>query len=127
MEPTSTHHRYKPMSSALKMYGDFKLSASTECTIPGFHAGVAVWIRRPNVVDRKVLGAVVSLTGTLTPGWRRQLVECTLATATIRELGARWDEGKESCSSDHAQKFVVRALLPRRRQFQGSHELVVTG
>lgn len=110
------------------MSWELTLSLDTLCSVSGFHAGVEVWIRRPNVVDKKVLGAVVELEGKLALGWRTGLVDCTSGIVTVRELTERWGEIKQSSSIEHTPaRFVVRALLPRRKQLQQSYELVVTG
>lgn len=103
-------------------------SVHVRCSVPGFHAGVEVWIRRPNVVDKKLLGSVMQLEGRLSPGWMAWVMDPTSGLVTMRELTERWSEGRQSSSVGRDRyRFVVRALLPRRKQLLQSYELVVTG
>lgn len=100
-----------------------KKSLETTCTRAGFYSGVDVWIRRPNVVNRKLLGAVIKLESKLSDA---DLLDNFSTSTTLRDL----IKGTESFTSqDHAEtsKLVVRELLPRAKLFQESLELVIVG
>lgn len=107
-----------------KMSWNHKQSVRVQCSVPGFHAGVEVWICRPNVVDKKVLGAVVQLEGKLSSCWSTGV---TSGDVTVRELRERWGEETASSTGYGRVRFVVRTLLPRRKQLQQSYDLVISG
>ena len=93
----------------------------SQCTAEGFLSGINVWLTRPNVVDKKVLGAASKLEGSLSSEWLQYILSTEL---TIKEL-------LERCAHDGSEEghvnYVVRALLPRRKQLDIGYELVVTG
>lgn len=95
----------------------------TSCTWEEFLSGVDVWIRRPNVLNRRLVGVVHLLECPLSPAWGQQQLD--LSHMTVSQLqcdgGAQVDETMTS-------KILVREILPReRRVTSSSHELVVIG
>ena len=120
---------------------ELKRSLETPCTPEGFHLGLDVWVRRPNVVNRKLLGAVTRLEGPLTPSspaWR-QLDDCRLpspspcspVSSTRLTIGLLVgpDSGGDVGEWPRS-KVVVRELFPRvggHQQLPSRLELVVTG
>lgn len=93
-------------------------SFETSCSSEAFYSGVDVWTRRPNVVNRKLLGAVVRLEAALSPVWH-SLDHETLSHVTVKELhSAAREQG--------GSRMVVRELLPRLSHVQPSLDLVVS-
>ena len=93
-------------------------SLQTACSSADFYSGVDVWIRRPNVVNRKLLGSVTSLEGTLPP-----TVDLTAGHVTVGALFQQEGVGD-------GPKILVRELLPRvglACRLSTALELVVTG
>lgn len=91
-----------------------------------FYSGVDVWVRRPNVVNRKLLGAVVRLEGPLssTRTWEEDPTDCD--HVTVREL----QQQPEQEGTADGSRIVVRELLPRSNHLHHSTlelELVVIG
>lgn len=100
-----------------------KHSLKASCSVGDFYSGVEVWVRRPNVVNRKLLGSVVRLEGPLSPGWvSKDLATCD--HVTVRELLQR--PGQEEGVDD--SKVVVRELLLRSKHVEyPALEVVVMG
>lgn len=92
-------------------------SLETSCSGEDFFSGVDVWVRRPNVVNRKLVGVVNLLEASTSPVWGRL---AHTDPVTVRELTLQSDKENES-------KLFVRELIPRERGAHSSHELVITG
>jgi hypothetical protein len=106
------------------MAQDWKLkgSVTASCTEEEFYSGVDVWVRRPNVVNRKLLGAMIQLEGPLSASWMSK----DLDQVTVGELLQQPEQEGVADGS----RIVVRELLPRSSghvQRPTSLELVVTG
>ncbi len=98
-----------------------------ECLLPrssaeGFLGGLEVWLSRPNVLDKNVLGAVRKLEGGLSEKWF-ELLEPESDT-NLEEFLKRCAE--VGSGGSHAS-YAVRALLPRKKHSEVAYELVVTG
>ena len=82
----------------------------TNCSAGDFLSGVDVWITRPQVVNRRLLGAVtVGGSGPRQEGGAGQLP---------RGAGGSLEEGEDD--------VVVRELLPRARSMEPRKEVVTT-
>lgn len=98
------------------------LTLETSCSSEEFYSGVDVWIRRPNVINRKLLGAMVRLEGTLSSAW---ISKDPLASdhVTVGELLQK----PEQEGVDNSSRIIVRELLPRLGHVHPALELVVIG
>lgn len=86
-----------------------------------------MWIRRPNVLNRKLLGAVVLLENTLSPVWSScQLDLRELSHVTVGELQLQQEESDGTLQSGLGS-ILVRKLLPRVKYIEADLELIVVG
>ncbi len=95
------------------------------CPVSGFYSGVDVWLKRPQVLNRRLLGCVEVYTSPDTsPATILELeAKCNGHGALYREVllsGIVCEGGGNSC-------VVVRRLLPRMRNMAESLEGVVIG
>lgn len=97
------------------MSWELKYSLQTSCSIEHFFSGVDVWVRRPNVVNRKLSGAVPRLE-------RAFPSELNLLEQTNMTVG----EVPESQEEVGVSRVLVRELIPRGSGVT-RHELVVMG
>ena len=85
-----------------------------------------MWIRRPNVLDRRLLGALIRLEKPLSPTTGLKEVERGLVT-----VGAllHQQQGRESVQGpvEEVSKLIVRELLPRAAHLLPCVELIVLG
>ena len=115
------------------MEGGWRLSAFGErecsCARADFLSAVDVWQRRPNVVNRRLLGAVEERAGAWGGGEGR-------ATATEKEVlasvlameggGAASEEGGGE-EAEVLWRFAVRELLPRMSSKAPGREAILLG
>lgn len=99
-----------------------KHSLETSCSSEELYSGVDVWIKRPNVINRKLLGAVIRLEGTLSSAWASKDPLTSDHVTVVQLLQKPEEEGVASCS-----RIVVRELLPRLGHVCPALELVVVG
>lgn len=86
-----------------------------------------MWIRRPNVLNRKLLGAVVLLENALSPVWSScHLDPRELSHVTVGELQLQQEESDETLQSGLG-RILVRKLLPRVKYIEADLELIVVG
>lgn len=97
-------------------------SLKTTCSGGDFYSSVDVWIRRPNVVNRKLLGAVIRLEAPLSPAWASK-DPIADGHVTVGELHQEPEQGGVASGS----RVVVRELLPRLGHVPPTLELVVIG
>ena len=97
-------------------------SLSSYSSAEKFFKGLEVWLLRPNVLDKRVLGAVVTAEGFLCPEWQRCLEHKDLSFRKFMERNRR---DRSECL--HVVKYLVRRLLPRRKQKHDEYELVIQG
>lgn len=97
-------------------------SLEAACSSEDFYSGVDVWIRRPNVINRKLLGAVIRLEGTLSSAWTSKDPLVT-DHVTLGEL----QQKAEQEGVANGSRIVVRELLPRLGHVHPALELVVIG
>jgi len=98
-------------------------SLLSQCSVEKFCKSLEVWLLRPNVLDKRVLGAVVKDKGFLSPEWSRCLE--LNKDVTFQEFLERYR--RDRCECGHVVKYLVRRLLPRRKQKQEEYELVIEG
>lgn len=104
-----------------------KDTVETGCSWKEFIAGVDVWIRRPHVVDRRLLGAVPRLEKPL-PGLADFWNE-TVDLGSVAELIKRLEEhySSQEAPGGEGAKLLVRELLPRASGVASSLELIAIG
>ena len=108
------------------------------CSVEDFYSGVDVWLKRPNVVNKRLLGAVIVAEDDKIP------TECTLevddsgmvrgrhasmavlAQLYCKELQRARSEGDSEVQSTVLLKGVVRELLPKMRSSSRGLEAVLT-
>ena len=111
---------------------------AASCSVEDFYSGVDVWLKRPNVVNKRLLGAVVVAEDD------KISQECTLevdddgmvrgrhssmavlAQLYCKELQRARSEGNSEVQSTVLLKGVVRELLPRMRSSSRGLEAVLT-
>ena len=93
----------------------------TACTWEQFYSGIDVWVKRPNVINRRLLGAVVRLEKSLSSSRKVELGQ-----ATIGELIQALDSHQTGTSGKDS-KVIVRELYPRSSHVSGGVEMVVIG
>ncbi len=98
-----------------------------QCSSADFHSGVNVWLTRPGVVNRKVMGAVIHLDHQLAYEWQDHhyntqpgppVTVCQVMNAPPRATA-------EDCSS--RCRLLVRELLPRVKSALFSYECIIIG
>lgn len=97
-------------------------SLETSCSSEDFYSGVDVWIRRPNVINRKLLGAVIRLEAPLSTAWTSKDPLTCSDHVTVGEL-----QQQPCTEQEGGSRIVVRELLPRLRHARPALELVVVG
>lgn len=88
-----------------------------------------MWIRRPNVINRKLVGAVILLETSLSVSSSR-LDSSDLSHVTVGELqsaAAAEEPVQGQTCEGNGSKILVRKLIPRTRHVHSSFELVVIG
>ena len=101
------------------------------CSIENFYSGVDVWLKRPNVVNKRLLGAVIVaeeeeistetlLDGDMERGRQSMVALAQLYTKELRRMG---DLTVQSAVS---VKGMVRELLPKTRSRSRGLEVVLT-
>lgn len=100
------------------MTWELKRSLKASCSVEDFYSGVDVWVKRPNVVNRKLIGAVIRLEGPLSSSWTSTASD----HVTVRELQQQPEQEDVADGS----RIVMRELLPRSGHVP-TLELVVVG
>lgn len=111
---------------------------AASCSVEDFYSGVEVWLKRPNVVNKRLLGAVIvaendkiSTERTLEVNEDGGMVRgrhssmAVLAQLYCKEL-QRTEEGDSEVQSTVLLKRVVRELLPKMRSSSRGMEAVLT-
>ena len=104
------------MDWTLVLESEKETAASTE----GFWSAVDVWLKRPHVVNRRLVGAVVVQEGGGVDEWIRKQLE-----AIYKDSG--WAPTGVSCGGHGVRKFLVRELLPRMQGLPPNKEAVFIG
>ena len=118
-----THVCFACKQVMLAMPWELKHRLKASCSMKEFYSGMEVWVRRPNVVNRKLLGAMVRLEGPLSSSWVSK-DPTTCDHVTVKELLQQ--PGQEDVVD--GSKVVVRELLPRSGNVQHpTLEVVVMG
>lgn len=124
----------------------------TSCSVEDFFSGVDVWLRRPQVINRRLLGAVIlrehvlSSQGTSDPGgewlWAYQLHrELGESTRQGNQLSDRTSEHSDSVISGQevgevvsgspadevCATCLVRELLPKMRSVPPKEDVIFLG
>ena len=105
---------------------------AASCSVEDFYSGVDVWLKRPNVVNKRLLGAVIvaendrislggSVDGDVVRGRQSMVV---LAQLYCKELHN--GEGDPEVQSAASLKGMVRELLPKMRSSSRGLEAVLT-
>ena len=110
----------------------------TTSSYSDFYSGVDVWIRRPNVLNRKLIGAVIQLESeTGSRNWSLDDLDSIASlrvgdlldgksSVTEKEVEEMQDVDKTPSGSGKS-KLLVRQLLPRLKQIHSTHELIIIG
>lgn len=111
---------------------------AASCSVEDFYSGVDVWLKRPNVVNKRLLGAVIVAEDD------KISTECTLeidddgmvrgrhasmavlAELYCRELQRAGSEDNSEVQSTVLLKGMVRELLPKMRSSSRGLEAVLT-
>jgi hypothetical protein len=113
--------------------------SAASCSVKDFYSGVEVWLKRPNVVNKRLLGAVIvaendkistECTAEVNDGGmvRGRQSMAVLAQLYCKDL-QRAEEGSPGDSeiqSTALLKGVVRELLPKMRSSSRGFEVVLT-
>lgn len=86
-----------------------------------------MWIRRPNVINRKLVGAVILLETSVSSS---RLDSSDLSHVTVGELqsaAAAEEPVQGQTCEGNGSKILVRKLIPRTCHVHSSFELVVIG
>ena len=101
-----------------QLHSSFEVSCSTE----EFFSGVDVWVRRPNVLNRKLVGVVCVHEAPLSvPDWTHLVSEGHGGPVSVSQLSETAPEGS------NRSRVLVREFLCKERGLTPSRELVVKG
>lgn len=89
------------------------------CSVSGFYSGVDVWLTRPQVLNRRLLGCVeVYASGSTTHA---------TGNGDREEAVSRYRELLNACEVGDNSRVLVRQLLPRLKNMAESLEGVIIG
>lgn len=108
---------------------------AASCSVEDFYSGVDVWLKRPNVVNKRLLGAVIvaendriSTEPTLEVNVDDHMERGRQSMTVLAQLYCKelHREGKSEVQSAVLLKGVVRELLPKMRSSCRGLEVVLT-